>query len=229
MQPFPTAPDSDLPSVLKGALRAAALHPLRHRGAGPWTTPSFIDRFGAFLDAVRPAEAARRRRRQAKSARRTRSGCDDPARPRRHPGQHPPAYGRFGFPHDRASFLQHRRSGRRPPLRAGLRPRVTTAEPWDREPDGRRQRPSSQAADHAQHRLQLSRPAGARPADAHAALLPDEFIDGMGCRAHILGDVGDSAPEHWDPVWRYAPERALAGRSISGSRSTSAPTRTARR
>ena len=33
-------------------------------------------------------------------------------------------------------------------------------------------------------------------------LLPDEFIDGMGCRADILGDVEGSAPQRWDPVWR---------------------------
>jgi Dyp-type peroxidase family len=33
-------------------------------------------------------------------------------------------------------------------------------------------------------------------------LLPDEFIDGMGCRAHILGDVGASAPDAWDAAWK---------------------------
>ncbi len=31
---------------------------------------------------------------------------------------------------------------------------------------------------------------------------PAEFIDGMPSRAHILGDVGGSAPERWDRVWR---------------------------
>ena len=36
-------------------------------------------------------------------------------------------------------------------------------------------------------------------------LLPDEFIDGMGCRSEILGDVGGSAPDQWDRIWDYRP------------------------
>ena len=30
---------------------------------------------------------------------------------------------------------------------------------------------------------------------------PPEFLDGMAKRAKALGDIGDSAPEHWDDFW----------------------------
>ena len=33
---------------------------------------------------------------------------------------------------------------------------------------------------------------------------PDEFQQGMKGRANILGDIGQNAPEHWDPLWRDA-------------------------
>lgn len=33
-------------------------------------------------------------------------------------------------------------------------------------------------------------------------MFPREFIDGMKPRAHILGDVGKSAPDHWDRIWQ---------------------------
>lgn len=32
--------------------------------------------------------------------------------------------------------------------------------------------------------------------------MPDEFLEGMAARAQILGDVGRSAPENWDEVWK---------------------------
>lgn len=33
-------------------------------------------------------------------------------------------------------------------------------------------------------------------------MMPAEFIEGMATRSKILGDVGDSAPGQWDPIWR---------------------------
>src|SRR4029077_5123329 len=36
-------------------------------------------------------------------------------------------------------------------------------------------------------------------------LLPDEFIDGVGTRSEILGDVGASSPDRWDRIWDYRP------------------------
>jgi hypothetical protein len=32
--------------------------------------------------------------------------------------------------------------------------------------------------------------------------MPFEFIDGMARRAPILGDIVESDPQHWDPIWR---------------------------
>ena len=32
--------------------------------------------------------------------------------------------------------------------------------------------------------------------------MPFEFIDGMAKRAPILGDIVESDPQHWDPIWR---------------------------
>ena len=37
------------------------------------------------------------------------------------------------------------------------------------------------------------------------ATFPPEFQQGMRKRAHLNGDVGVNAPEHWDPIWRAAP------------------------
>lgn len=36
--------------------------------------------------------------------------------------------------------------------------------------------------------------------------MPFEFIDGMAKRAPILGDIVESDPQHWDPIWRNPDE-----------------------
>ncbi|HEX5379741.1 MAG TPA: hypothetical protein VFW47_14285 [Phenylobacterium sp.] len=115
-------------------------------------------------------------------------------------------YGRFGFPHSRHLFfnIAAAAAGRR--FVQGVRPRVTTAEPWEKYegPDGvtlLRKPPITLNIGFTflgLHALDLP--------TRTLRLLPDEFIDGMGCRADILGDVGASAPDRWDPVWRYGPE-----------------------
>ena len=55
--------------------------------------------------------------------------------------------------------------------------------------------------------------------------LPAEFIEGMAARAHILGDIGDSAPANWDPIWqRPCPpdlEVAAHGPCLAGDASAS--------
>ena len=38
--------------------------------------------------------------------------------------------------------------------------------------------------------------------DASLAGFPAEFRDGMASRAELLGDVGESAPEHWEDCFR---------------------------
>lgn len=108
-------------------------------------------------------------------------------------------YGRFGFPFTRHLFFNilHAREARA--FIQAVRPRVTTAQPWDKD----------------QGTGVVIKPAitlniafsylGMRALDLPTATLrqlPDEFIDGMHCRAEILGDVGGSAPVHWDPIWR---------------------------
>jgi Dyp-type peroxidase family len=115
-------------------------------------------------------------------------------------------YGRFGFPYNRHLFfnIAEAAAGRR--FVEAMRPRVTTAEPWDQ----------AEAEDGT---MVVAKPPitlnigfsylGFRALGLPTrtlALLPDEFIDGMGCRAEILGDVGPSAPERWDRVWRASPQ-----------------------
>ncbi|OHV14733.1 hypothetical protein BK022_24295 [Methylorubrum extorquens] len=112
-------------------------------------------------------------------------------------------YGRFGFPHTRHFFLNVTNgvAGRR--FVQGVRPRITTAEPWDR----------TQARDGSSVVLKppITLNIGFTFEGLYALglptrtlrLLPDEFIEGMGSRSEILGDVGGSAPEHWDPIWHY--------------------------
>ncbi|WP_192355945.1 Dyp-type peroxidase [Mesorhizobium mediterraneum] len=110
-------------------------------------------------------------------------------------------YGRFGFPHSRHLFFSIAEPAAGRLFVQGIRPRVTTAEPWEKSEAG--------------STTLLRKPAitlnigftylGLRALDLPTRtlrLLPDEFIDGMGCRADILGDVQGSAPERWDPVWR---------------------------
>ncbi|HEV2532962.1 hypothetical protein [Phenylobacterium sp.] len=117
-------------------------------------------------------------------------------------------YGRFGFPFARHLFFSiwDAASGRR--FIEAVRPRVTTAEPWDREEtDNGRTRvkkpPITLNIGFSYEGLkQLELPTRT------LRLLPDEFIDGMQCRAQIVGDVGGSAPETWDPAWRSSHQAA---------------------
>ena len=111
-------------------------------------------------------------------------------------------YGRYGFPWAR-HLLFHvadAAAGRR--FLAGLYPILTSAQRW-------RQAPAESSP------ASVPRPAWAlnlgltfsgmralhlptRTLDS----LPEEFVDGMAARAHILGDYGRSARGAWDPVWR---------------------------
>lgn len=114
-------------------------------------------------------------------------------------------YGRFGFPYTRHFFFNIGNAGAGRRFVQGVRPRVTTAEPWEK----------TEASDGG---TLLKKPPitlniGFTFYGLHALdlptrtlrLLPDEFIDGMGCRAEILGDIGQSAPSHWNPIWDYGP------------------------
>jgi Dyp-type peroxidase family len=111
-------------------------------------------------------------------------------------------YGRFGFPHTRHLFFNIADSAGGRHFVQGIRPRVTTAEPWGR-------------VETASGLMEIQKPpitlnigftflgllALGLPTRT-LRLFPDEFIDGMRSRARILGDVNASAPENWNPVWR---------------------------
>jgi deferrochelatase/peroxidase EfeB len=109
-------------------------------------------------------------------------------------------YGRFGFPHSRHLFFHIADADAGRVFVQAIRPRVTTAEPWTK----------SEAGGTIVKKPAITLNIGFTYPGLKALglptrtlrLLPDEFIDGMGCRSQILGDIGESAPEKWDPVWR---------------------------
>jgi Dyp-type peroxidase family len=112
-------------------------------------------------------------------------------------------YGRFGFPHTRHFFFHIANVSAGRQFVQAVRPRVTTAEPWSKD----------ETADGSSFVVKppITLNIGFTFNGLYALglptrtlrLLPDEFIDGMGNRAEILGDIGASAPKHWDPVWKY--------------------------
>ena len=102
-------------------------------------------------------------------------------------------YGRFGFPHTRHFFLHisDASAGRR--FVQGVRPRITTAEPWEKA----QSRDGTSIVVKPLITLNIGFTFyGLRALDVPTRtlrLLPDEFIDGMGTRSEILGDVGGSS------------------------------------
>lgn len=116
-------------------------------------------------------------------------------------------YGRFGFPHSRHLFFHIADADAGRVFVQGIRPRVTTAEPWTK----------SEAGATLVKKPTITLNIGFTYPGLKALglptrtlrLLPDEFIDGMACRAQILGDIGESAPDRWDPVWRSGADCAV--------------------
>lgn len=114
-------------------------------------------------------------------------------------------YGRFGFPHTRHFFFNVADSQAGRQFVQGVRPRITTAEPWDKinAADGSMVREKPEITLNIGFTFYGLYALGLPTRTLR--LLPDEFIDGMGNRAEILGDVGASAPDRWDRVWDYGP------------------------
>jgi len=114
------------------------------------------------------------------------------------------SYGRFGFPHTRHFFFNIADAVAGRHFVQGVRPRVTTAEPWGRVET------SSGALEIQKPPITLNIGFTFRGLLALGLptrtlrLLPDEFIEGMRSRARILGDVDASGPENWNPIWRCA-------------------------
>jgi len=74
---------------------------------------------------------------------------------------------------------------------------ITNAEPWDESPStclNIAMTPQGLSALNVDH--------------ATVETFPPEFVAGMASRATKIGDVGESAPEHWKPEWR-SPELHL--------------------
>jgi Dyp-type peroxidase family len=81
---------------------------------------------------------------------------------------------------------------------ADVIPQVITAERWDVKPESGINLAFSYEGLHA-----LGVP------DASLAGFPAEFRDGMASRAELLGDVGASAPEHWEDCFRSGDAHVL--------------------
>jgi Dyp-type peroxidase family len=127
------------------------------------------------------------------------------------------AYGRFGFPIARYYFLRvdPRQAADGRAFVDRVRRRVTSAVRWrhgvnDSAPD------AVDAPDTTLNiafsfygLLALGLPTGV------LARMPPEFIEGMPGRTYILGDDGDNAPEHWDPLWRTNAENRVSGGQLA--------------
>ena len=111
-------------------------------------------------------------------------------------------YGRFGFPYTRHLFFHVTDAAAGQAFVQGIRPRITTAEPWDSSEDASGKRIVAKPPVTLNIGFSYAGLAALGLPTQTLRLLPDEFIDGMLCRADILGDAGGSAPEHWDPLWR---------------------------
>ena len=88
-------------------------------------------------------------------------------------------------------FLRIEDPARARALLADVIPQVITAERWDVKPD---------SGINVALSYEGLRALGL-PEDTLAAF-PPEFRAGMASRAELLGDVGDSAPEHWEECFR---------------------------
>lgn len=88
-----------------------------------------------------------------------------------------------------------------------LIPRITTAEPWGA------QRPASTLNVHFTCKGLAAM--GMQPQVLIS--YPFEFQVGMKERAEVLVDLGDSAPEHWDPMWRDELVHMMVSLSANGA------------
>ena len=112
-------------------------------------------------------------------------------------------YGRFGFPVVRHFFFHigNPAAGRK--FVEQVRQAVTTAERWRSSGDANTQAPERPMVAVNIGFSFLGLLALALPTDTLREM-PAEFIDGMAKRWSILGDIGPSAPDKWDQIWRDA-------------------------
>ena len=108
-------------------------------------------------------------------------------------------YGRFGFPFARYVFFNIREASRGRAFLGAVAAGVTTAATWNVGPN-----PIPKPTDTANVALTYQGLKRLELPQASLAGFPEEFVMGMKARKDILGDDGPSAPEHWDPIWRYS-------------------------
>ena len=114
------------------------------------------------------------------------------------------AYGRFGYPKARYFFLHvHNAAAGRRFINA-IVPHVTSAIRWKGSESG--DYPGEAKIDRPDITFNIgfsySGLAALELPTRTLKAMPAEFIDGMAERAHILSDKGDSARDHWDPIWK---------------------------
>ena len=122
------------------------------------------------------------------------------------------AYGKFGFPTARYFFLHIADAAAGRAFVDEVRARVTTAERW---PSGALY-PGPERVPKPDVTLNIGFSFAGLLAlglpTRTLSRMPPEFIDGMRKRMYILGDIGPSAPAHWDEIWQAAaadPARAV--------------------
>jgi len=101
-------------------------------------------------------------------------------------------------------FLRIEEPARARALLADVIPQVITAEHWDVKPDSGINLALSYEGLRA-----LGLP------EASLAAFPAEFRNGMASRAELLGDIGESAPEHWEDCFRTREAHVLVMISAS--------------
>ncbi len=115
------------------------------------------------------------------------------------------AYGRFGFPKARYFFLHIHNADAGKAFVNSLFPHVTTATRWKTGAMGGHY-PGEDRIPIPETTLNIGFSYAGLVAlglpTRTLSQMPDEFIDGMSRRDHILGDKGTSGRKNWDKIWR---------------------------
>lgn len=91
---------------------------------------------------------------------------------------------------------------------------ITTAAPWELPGDDGEELEKPKATTNIAFTYHGLKRLGLPEVSLHS--FPEDFSMGMRERSDILGDDGNSAPRHWDPVWNKEDERVDIWLSING-------------
>ena len=120
----------------------------------------------------------------------------------------------YAMPVARYSFVQINDAAAGREFVASLIEHVTTSQVWPSDPDGRPLKPTSTLNVAFTHAGLAALEVPMRTLDGFSAA----FKEGMRTRSRSLGDVGPSAPEHWDwdGAWRHEGKTPHMWISING-------------